>query len=64
MEWGKTVANDETNKGLNLQNIQTTHKSQQQKSKQPNRKMGRKPEQTFLQRDTQPVGTLKDAQYR
>ena len=28
--------------GLNLQNIQTAHTTQQQKNKQPNRKMGRR----------------------
>ena len=29
--------------GLNFQNIQTVHTTQQQKNKQPNRKMGRRP---------------------
>ena len=29
--------------GLNLQNIETAHTSQQQKNKQPNGKMGRRP---------------------
>ena len=38
--------------GLNLQNIQTTHTTQQQKNKQPNWKIGRRPKQTFLQRYT------------
>ena len=35
--------------GLNLQNIQATYTTQQQKSQQPNGKMGKRPEQTFLQ---------------
>ena len=35
---------------LNLQNIQTTYMTQQQKNQQPNGKMGKRPEQTFLQR--------------
>ena len=39
-----------SHQGLNLQNIQTTHITQQQKNKQPNWKMGRRPKQTFLQR--------------
>ena len=30
--------------GVNIQNIQTTHITQYQKNKQPNQKMGRKPE--------------------
>ena len=37
-------------KGLNLQNIQATYTTQQQKSQQPNGKMGKKPKWTFLQR--------------
>ena len=35
--------------GLNLQNIQATYTTQQQKSQQPNWKMGKRPEQTFFQ---------------
>jgi len=35
--------------GLNLQNIQATYTTQQQKSQQPNRKMGKRPEETVLQ---------------
>ena len=27
-EWGKIFANDKTNRGINLQNIQTAHKAQ------------------------------------
>ena len=36
--------------GLNLQDIQTTYTTQQQKSQQPNGKMGKRPEQTFFLR--------------
>ena len=36
--------------GLNLQNIKTTHTTQQQENKQPNLKMSKRPEQIFLQR--------------
>ena len=36
--------------GLNLQNIQITYTTQQQKSQQLNGKMGQRPEQAFLQR--------------
>ena len=39
--------------GLNFQNMQTAHTTQQQKNKQPNQQMGRTPKQTFLQRDIQ-----------
>ena len=35
---------------LNLQNIQTVHKTQQQKTKQPNHNRGRRAKQTFFQR--------------
>ena len=37
--------------GINFQNIQTAYTSQhQKKTKQPNRKTGRRPKQIFLQR--------------
>ena len=36
--------------GINFQNIQASHTTQCQKSKQPNQKMGKEPEDTFLQR--------------
>ena len=36
--------------GIILQNIQTVHTAQYQKNKQPNQKMGKRPQQTFLQR--------------
>ena len=37
--------------GLNLQNIQTVHTAYYQKNKQPNRKVGRRSIQRFLQRN-------------
>ena len=43
------IFNGEKN-GSNLPNIQTGHTTPQQKNKQPNRKFGRKPKETFLQR--------------
>ena len=39
--------------GLNLQNIQATYTTQQQKNQSINGKMGKRPEQTFLQEDIQ-----------
>ena len=36
--------------GTNLQNIQTVHATQYQKTKQPNQKMGRRSKYIFLQR--------------
>ena len=41
-EWEKTFAKGATDRAY-LQDIQTTHTAQQQKSKQPNWKMGRRP---------------------
>ena len=38
---------------VNLQNIQATCTTQQQKSQQPNGKMGKRPEQTLFQEDVQ-----------
>ena len=35
---------------INFQNIQAAHTIQYQKSKQPNQKVGKGPEETFLQR--------------
>ena len=35
---------------FNLQNIQAAHSVQNQKNKHPNKKVGRTPKQTFLQR--------------
>ena len=45
-------ANDVTNKGL-ISKIQTGHTAQYQRNNQPNEKMSRRPEQTFLQEDIQ-----------
>ena len=49
-EWEKIIANETTNKGLIFQNIQAAHTTQYQKNKQPNKKVGKRPKQTFLQR--------------
>ena len=38
---------------INFQNIQAAHTIQYQKSKQPNQKVGKGPEETFLQRHTE-----------
>ena len=46
-EWEKIIANEATD---NLKNIQATHVAQFQKNKQPNKKMGQRTKQTFLQR--------------
>ena len=35
---------------INFQNIQAAHTTQYQKNKQPNQKVGKRPQQTFLQR--------------
>ena len=35
---------------INFQNIQAAHITQNQKNKQPNQKVGKRPKQTFLQR--------------
>ena len=51
-EWKKIVANDATNKGFTskIQKKQNkTHTTQRQKNEQPNRKMCRRPKQSFLQ---------------
>ena len=45
---GKNICKLCNQQGLNLQKINTTQ--QQQQTKQPNRKMGRRPKQIFLQR--------------
>ena len=38
---------------INFQNIQAAHTIQYQKNKQPNQKVGKRPKQTFLQKDIQ-----------
>ena len=48
--WEKIIANESTDKRINLQNIQAAHTAQYQKNKGPNQKMGQRTKQTFLQR--------------
>ena len=38
---------------VSFQNIQAAHTAQYQKNKQPNQKVGKRPKQTFLQRNIQ-----------
>ena len=49
-EWKKIIANETTDKGL-ISKIykQLIHTTQYQKNKQPNQKVGKRPQQTFLQ---------------
>ena len=49
-EWEKIIANETTDKGLISKNIQAAHTTQNQKNKQPNQKVGKRPKQIFLQR--------------
>ena len=50
---GENICKRCDQQGINLQNLQTTHVAQYQKTKQqPNQKMGRRPKPTFLQRHT------------
>ena len=49
-EWEKIFANHMSDKGIYIQNIYRTSKTQHQKNKQHNSKMGRGLEQTFLLR--------------
>jgi len=53
LEWEKIIANESTDKRINLQNIQAAHTAQYQKNKQPDQKLGRRPKQTYLQRNIQ-----------
>ena len=46
----KCICHRSDGQGLNFQNIQTAHTTQQQKNKRPNSKVSRRPKQTFLQR--------------
>ena len=52
-EWEKIIANESTDKRINLQNIQAAHTAQYQKNKQPDQKVGRRPKQMYLQRNVQ-----------
>ena len=47
-EWEKIITNETT--WINFQNIQAAHTTQCQKNKQPNQKVRKRPEQTFIQR--------------
>ena len=49
-EWEKIIANETTDKGLISKTIQAVHTTQNQKNKQPNQKVGKRPKQTFLLR--------------
>ena len=49
-EWEKIIANEATDKKINLKNIQAANAAQFQKNKRPNQKMGQRTKQTFLQR--------------
>ena len=48
-DWEKIIANEATDNGLKLKNIQATPPAQLQKNKWPNQKMGQRTKQTFLQ---------------
>ena len=47
---GENICKQCNQQGINLQNTQTAHKTQQQTTNQPNQKMGRRSKHTFLQR--------------
>ena len=47
---GENVCKQCDRQRLNFQNMRTAHTTQQQQQKQPNKKMGRRPKETFLQR--------------
>ena len=49
-EWEKIVVNETTDKGFYFQNIQAARTTQYKKNKQPDQKVGKRPQQTFLQR--------------
>ena len=49
-EWKKIIAKEITGKELISINIQAIHTTQYQKRKQPNQKVGKGPEERFLQR--------------
>ena len=47
---GENIYKHCNQQGLNFQNIQNSNRAQQQKNKQPNQKMGRRPKWTRIQR--------------
>ena len=49
-EWEKIIANQPTDKKINLKNIKAAHAAQYQKNTQPNQKVGQRTKVTFLQR--------------
>ena len=49
-EWEKIIANEATDKRINLKNIQATPAAQFQNNKRPSQVMGQRTKQTFLQR--------------
>jgi len=49
-KWEKIIANETTDKGLISKTIQAAHTTQNQKNKQPNQKVGKRPKKTFLLR--------------
>ena len=49
-EWGKIVSNDATDKGLISKIYKQLHTTQPKKCQPPNGKMGKRPQETFLQR--------------
>ena len=49
-EWEKKVSNDATDKGLIYKIYKQLIQLESRKSKQPNGKMDKRPEETFLQR--------------
>ena len=49
-EWEKIIVNETTDKGLISKIYKAAHTTQCQKNKQPNKKVGKRPKQTFLQR--------------
>ena len=48
-EWEKIIENETTDR-ITFHRIQAAHTTQYQKNKQPSRKVGKRPNQTFLQR--------------
>ena len=49
-KWEKRIANEATDKKINLKNIEAAHAAQYQRNKLPNQKMVQRTKQTFLQR--------------